>query len=68
MNAVVGLVLIAVFASLGSALFYMISPHGRDSDAMAKALTFRISLSVGLFVLLMALWLAGVVEPHGVSR
>ena len=68
MNAFIGVILIAVFASLGSALYYMVSPAGRDSNAVVKALSFRIGLSVALFITLMALWMAGVIEPHGLSR
>ena len=68
MNVVIGLVLIGVFASLGSALFYMVSPAGRDSNAMAKALTVRISLSVALFVLLMGLWLAGFIDSEQIHH
>ena len=68
MNAVIGIVLIAVFASLGSALYFMVTSRGRDSNAMVTALSFRIGLSVALFVLLMVLWMAGVIEPHGVQR
>lgn len=68
MNALIGIVLIGIVASMGSALFYMMSPGERSNEAVAKALTFRIALSVTLFVLLMVLWLAGVIEPHGVTR
>ena len=69
MHAVIGLVFIGILASLGSALFYMVSPSARNSAAsMATALTFRISLSVGLFGLLMLLWAVGAIEPHGLTR
>ena len=68
MNALIGVVLIAVFASLGSALYYMVTPGGRGSDAMVKSLSFRIGLSVVLFIMLMVLWMAGVIEPHGIAR
>lgn len=68
MNAFIGIVLIAVLASLGAALYYMVSSAGRNTNAVATALSFRIALSVGLFVLLMVLWMAGVIEPHGVQR
>ena len=68
MNALIGVILIGIFASMGSALFYMVLPSARGTDAVAKALTFRIALSVTLFVLLMILWFAGVIEPHGIGR
>lgn len=57
--------LFAVLASLGVALFGLVRDRGR-STRMVKALTFRIALSVGLFVLLMIGVFTGVVVPHGV--
>ena len=69
MYAIVGLIFIGIVASLGSGLYYMASPGARPAaDSMARALTVRISLSLGLFILLNLLWLAGVIEPHGIGR
>jgi hypothetical protein len=34
---------------------------------MARALTIRISLSLGLFVLLFILWYMGLIAPHGLQ-
>ena len=45
--------LIAIVASLASALWAMLSP-GKDPKRMVKALALRVGLSVTLFVLLMA--------------
>ena len=44
--------LIAIVVSLGSAAVYMLRGRG-DATRMAKALTWRIALSVTLFLLLM---------------
>jgi hypothetical protein len=64
------LVLVAIVASLGKALFHM-SSGGPDSAAhsamMARALTVRIGLSVALFVLLMIAWYFGTFAPHGLG-
>ena len=69
MYAIVGLIFIGIIASLGSGLYYMTAPGARPAaDSMARALTVRISLSVALFVLLNVLWLAGIIEPHGLAR
>ena len=68
MHAVIGVTLIAILASLGSALYYMAFPSARSPDAMATALTVRITLSVAMFIMLMVMWMAGVIEPHGVGR
>ncbi len=58
------IVLIGVVVSLGSALFHLSSP-GRDPKKMVRALTWRISLSVALFLLLMLAWYFGLISPHG---
>lgn len=54
----------AIIASLGSALFHLSRGTGEDSRKMARALTIRIALSLGLFALLMVAWYAGVISPH----
>lgn len=59
-------VLIAIIASLGAALFQMATGKG-DSGKMLKALIWRISLSVALFLILMLAWRAGLIKPHGVK-
>lgn len=59
--------LAAVLVSLGVALFGLVRDKGK-STRMVKALTFRIALSIALFILLMIGIFAGVIVPHGVSR
>jgi len=50
---VVIIVLLLILGSLASALYYLM--RGRDDPRkMALALTFRVGLSVALFVMLMA--------------
>lgn len=58
--------LLAILASLGSALFHLARPGG-DPKRMLRALTWRIGLSVALFVLLLLGWMAGVIRPHGLG-
>ena len=53
MRYVVIAVLVLIVASLGSALYYMVSDHG-GSKRMVKALAIRVGLSVALFAFLMA--------------
>jgi len=60
---VVALLLFVLF-SLGSALFYMIRDKGK-SDKMLKALTWRIGLSVFIFILLLIGKATGLITPHG---
>ncbi len=63
------LVLVAIVASLGKALFHMSSGGAGEghSAMMARALTVRIGLSVALFVLLMVAWHFGALAPHGLG-
>ena len=56
--------LIAIIGSLGSALFQLSRGTG-DSQKMLRALTWRIGLSVGLFLLLLLAWRMGLIRPHG---
>jgi hypothetical protein len=65
-------VLAAIVASLGSALFHL-SRGGRGGEAehsrkLAKALTVRIALSLGLFLLLMLAWRVGLISPHDLPQ
>ncbi len=61
---VVVLVLLGlIVTSLGKALFHM-SSSPEDSAKMVQALTFRIGLSVALFVVLFIAWYAGILTPH----
>jgi cytochrome bd-type quinol oxidase subunit 2 len=57
-------ILFAIVASLGSALYHLSSGKG-DSKKMARALTVRVGLSVVLFILLMLAWYNGLITPHG---
>jgi hypothetical protein len=55
-------VLILILASLGSAAVYMLRGRG-DSSRMAKALAWRVGLSVALFLFLMAGYYFGLFRP-----
>lgn len=54
--------LLLIVGSLFSALFYLFRDRGTGART-ARALTLRISLSVALFVLLMAGYYAGLIGP-----
>jgi cytochrome bd-type quinol oxidase subunit 2 len=60
------LLLIAIVVSLGSALFQLARGTG-DSRKLLRALTWRISLSVALFALLLLAYRAGWIAPHSVA-
>ena len=53
--------LVAIIASLGSALWAMLRP-GKDPKRMVKALSLRVGLSVTLFVLLMLGYYFGLIQ------
>lgn len=53
-------VLLLILASLGSALFYMVTERGRDSRRMVTALAIRVGLSIALFLFLMAGYYFGI--------
>ena len=59
-------VLVAIVASLGSALFHLSRKAG-DPRKLARDLTIRVALSVMLFVLLMIAWHFGLIAPHGLA-
>ncbi len=52
-----------IVASLGKAMFHL-SSGPEDSGKTVQALTFRIGLSIALFVLLFIAWYAGGISPH----
>jgi hypothetical protein len=62
---VIILMLVAIVASLGSALWHLSRGSG-DSRKMFRSLALRVGLSVALFILLMVAWLLGLIKPHGV--
>jgi cytochrome bd-type quinol oxidase subunit 2 len=57
--------LVAIVISLGSALYHLSSNQG-NPQKMVRALTLRVGLSVGLFILLLLAWKLGYIHPHGV--
>jgi hypothetical protein len=59
-------VLVAIVGSLGSALVQLSRGKG-DSQKMLRSLTWRIGLSVALFLLLLVAWRAGLIRPHGLK-
>lgn len=59
-------VFLSILGSLGSGLVYLVKDRGQ-SDRTVKALTLRVGLSVGLFVLLFILYAVGLIQPHSVT-
>jgi hypothetical protein len=63
MRYVVIAVLIAIVASLGSALIFMYRDRS-NSKRMVKALALRVGLSVGLFLALMGAYYLGLIKER----
>ena len=62
---IIVLFLISILFSLGSALYFLVKDKG-DSERIVKALTWRIALSLILFILLFVAFAFGWIHPHGV--
>ena len=62
------LAFLAILASLGAALFFMMRA-GTDTQAsgrrMARALAWRVGLSIVLFVCILLAWQLGYIHPTG---
>jgi predicted anti-sigma-YlaC factor YlaD len=59
-------ILALILISLGKALFHLSSSKPGDSAKMVKALSWRIALSVLLFVLLLVAYTRGWIVPQQV--
>lgn len=69
MKYLVPLAFLAIIASLGSALFFMLR-DGRDgkpkTSNMARALAFRVGFSVLIFICILIAWHFGYIQPTGI--
>ena len=59
--------LIGIILSLGTGLFHLVNDKG-NSKKMANALTVRVALSIGLFILLFIAWKQGLIQPHSIRK
>lgn len=70
MKYLIALAFLAIIASLGSALFFMMK-DGRDgkpkTSNMARALAFRVGFSVLVFVCILIAWKLGYIQPTGIQ-
>jgi len=69
MSYFIALAFLAIIASLGSALFFMMR-DGRDgkpkTNNMARALALRVGFSILLFVCILIGWKLGYLHPTGI--
>jgi hypothetical protein len=70
MKYLVALAFLAIIASLGSALFFMMR-DGRDgkpkTSKMARALAFRVGFSILIFICILIAWHFGYIQPTGIK-
>jgi len=70
MKYLVALAFLAILASLGSALFFMMN-DGRDgkpkTSNMARALALRVGFSILVFVCILIAWKLGYIQPTGIQ-
>ena len=63
------LAFLAIIGSLGSALFFMMM-DGREgkpkTSNMARALAFRVGISILLFACILVAWKLGYIQPTGI--
>lgn len=62
-KTIVIVLFIFILISLGSALYFLIHDKGQQTR-MVKALTWRIALSLVLFILLFVAFALGWIAPH----
>lgn len=66
MKIILIIFILVILYCLGSAGYFMLS-RKHPPETMAKALTWRIAISIALFILLIIGFLMGWVKPHGIS-
>lgn len=79
MQLLITIAFLAILASLGAALFFMLrggdatnqptdtaeTTHKRNKG-MARALALRVGISVVLFICVLLAWKFGYIQPHGI--
>jgi Protein of unknown function (DUF2909) len=76
MQSLIAIAFIAIIASLGAALFFMMRGGSNNPDdaapsaeqrnkGMARALAVRVAVSVVLFICVLLAWKLGYIQPHG---
>lgn len=71
MTFFIALAFLGILASLATALFFMVRNNPENDDSpktspMAKALAFRIGISVVLFISILLSWKMGWIHPTGI--
>jgi hypothetical protein len=70
MEIIVFIAFIGIIGSLGAALYFMMKDGQNGApktSRMAKALAFRIGISVLLFICVLISWKLGYIQPTGIQ-
>jgi Protein of unknown function (DUF2909) len=80
MQFLIAIAFLAIIASLGAALFFMLRGGGSTEDivdetatnhkrnkGMARALALRVAVSIVLFICVLLAWKFGYIQPHGIQ-
>jgi hypothetical protein len=68
MQWLIAIAFLAILASLGTALFFMLrggQPAAAKRGNMARALAFRVGFSIVLFLCILLAWKFGYIQPGG---
>lgn len=57
--------MLIILISLGSGIVFLVKDEGKTKRTV-KALTWRIALSIGLFIFLILGFSFGFISPHGI--
>lgn len=67
-KSIIIIAFVLIIISLGSALFHLVKYKGQEqSEKTVKALTFRITLSLVLFIFIFIAFTTGIFKPHGLG-
>ncbi len=68
LKIIIVLAFLLILASLASALYHLINSKDLEhSKKTAQALTFRIGLSLLLFIAVFIAFSTGLIQPHGIG-
>jgi len=65
-KAIILILFLGIVFSLGKGLYHLVK-DGKDSKKTVNALTWRVGLSVTLFIFLVVMMMTGVIKPHGLN-
>lgn len=68
MSYLIAVAFVAIFGALAAALFFMMKDgtHGKPKTShMARALAFRVGISIVLFLCVLLAWKLGYLQPTG---